>query len=117
MTALIGKLLVETRADRERELYRLTTDGHARLPQFLRLQTPMPVTGYRPIVRGNQIPAKAQKPATAIAVRPAAVVTVEATASERRKITADFEKAWLAFGRNFLVLGETVLRARKAACR
>jgi hypothetical protein len=53
------------------------------------------------------------KPATAIAVRPAAVVTVEATGSERRKLTADFEKAWLALGRNFLVLGETVLRAEE----
>jgi hypothetical protein len=59
------------------------------------------------------------KPSTAIAVRPAALpaVVVERahslTAGERALI-ANFEKAWLSFGRNFLALGETVIRAEEA---
>ena len=79
---------------------------------------------YKPIVPGGNKPREEfdaeieaimkTKPTTAIAVRPAAVVTIEASASERRELTADFEKAWMAFGRNFLVLGETVLHAEEA---
>jgi hypothetical protein len=70
-----------------------------------------------PKVRADQIAinpyCRAPHASTAIVVRPAAVVTVEATGSER-KFAAAYEKAWNEFGRCFLTLGTVVLEARDA---
>jgi len=128
LKALATKLLVEIRSTQHGALYRLTADGHARLPPKLRLRTPLPISrqAASPLSFDPQRMAKLKRsaePATAIAVRPAPAAIVDAastpaddlTPEERKALArceAEFERGSRKALENFVAMGRALREIR-----